>query len=145
MMNDKFIGQWRLQSWKITDSEGQVRSPLGENGKGYIFYMPNNYMSVHLMNPQFIDFKDIPFDQRAKLPEAELEKFLNSYFSYTGKYTIDAHSVYHHVEMCSLPSRIGIVLKRDYQLLDDKLILTAKTELNNKFEDAELIWEKILN
>ena len=142
MKQQPFIGQWRLKSWEITDHQGQVKTPLGEHGQGYLFYLPNGYMSVHLMNPQFLDFKETPFAEQAKLPSQSLEQFFSCYFSYTGKYTIDEHSVYHQVEMCSIPSLINMSLKRDYQLANNKLTLTNKTEWDNAFNDSQLVWHK---
>jgi len=144
-MHDKLIGQWQLTSWEITDGDGNIRMPLGEDGKGYIFYAANGYMSVHLINPQFLEFKDVPFRKQAELTTEKLEKFLSGYFSYTGKYTTDANSVYHHLEMCSIPSLIDTTLKRDYQLHNDKLILTHKTEFDGALDDSKLIWNKVVN
>lgn len=142
-MKDKLFGLWQLDLWEITNDKGEVRVPLGEGGSGYLFYLPNEYMSVHLMSPTFLDFKNIAFNQQAELTDIELQKFMGSYFSYTGKYHIKAKSVHHHLEMCSIPSLIGTTLIRDYQLENDQLILTHKTEFNQSNDNSTLTWHKI--
>ena len=100
-------------------------------------------MSVHLMNSHFLDFQNVPFNEQAKLSEAELEKFMGSYFSYTGKYHVDTKSVHHHLEMCSIPSLINTTLIRDYQLENEQLTLTHKIEFTENNDDSKLIWHKL--
>ena len=142
-MRDKLFGLWQLALWEVTNDKGEVRAPLGEEGSGYLFYLPNEYMSVHLMSPTFLDFKNVAFNQQAELTDVELQKFMGSYFSYTGKYHIDAQSVHHHLEMCSIPSLIGTTLTRDYQLKNDQLTLTHKIEFTENHDDSKLIWHKV--
>ena len=142
-MKAKLMGQWQLALWEVTDSDGETRMPLGEAGTGYLFYLDNGYMSVHLMNPHFLDFQNIPFNKQADLSAAELEKFMGSYFSYTGQYTVDQKSVRHHLEMCSIPSLVGTTLTRDYELQNEQLTLTHKIEFTDSEDDSTLIWNKI--
>ena len=79
-MKDKLFGLWQLEHWKITDDQKKIRTPLGKDGTGYLFYLPNGYMSVHLMNPTFLDFKSCTFSQQAELSDTELQKFMEGYF-----------------------------------------------------------------
>lgn len=144
-MKDKLLGSWRLDLWELTNVNGEISMPLGKKGIGYLLYLPNERMSVHLMSPKFLDFKMVAFNQQVELTIEELRKFMYGYFSYTGKYHIDAKSVHHHIEMCSIPSLIGKTLTRDYQLENDQLILTHKIEFTENKEESKLIWHKIID
>ena len=51
-VEDKFIGTWKLVSWKVEQADGEVTdSPLGSNPLGWIMYHPEGRMCVALMRP----------------------------------------------------------------------------------------------
>ena len=49
MSDERFVGTWKLVSWRISTDDGGWRHPLGPDAKGLIVYAPDGYMSASLM------------------------------------------------------------------------------------------------
>lgn len=116
-IHSEILGAWTLDSWTVTDSNGEVHYPYGPNATGVIMYTDDGKMSVQLVNP------DIE-------PQAEND-IQERYFAYYGDYVIDEanQTVKHNLEGSMEPSWVGTVQIRAYELTDDPhLSLTAELD-----------------
>ena len=81
-------GTWKLKSFQIERSNGEIEFPFGEDAIGYIHYTPSGHFSVQYM-PQKLN------DEPGR--EAEIAFKPVSYFG-TFEYNREKDYVVHHVE-----------------------------------------------
>ena len=98
MAQNPFVGTWRLVSYKLRGSNGQVSYPLGQDAVGYIIYSEDGYMSVALMAANRLKFA--AGDPRGGTDEDKIVA-ADSYVSYCGRYEIQGGKVVHHVKLAS--------------------------------------------
>jgi hypothetical protein len=95
------VGAWLLDKWETTDPSGNKFYPLGSNARGVIIYADKGYMSVNIINPDWID--DIP----TGLSLAATAAGECSFFAYSGPYTIEDGTVEHRIDLCTRADRHG--------------------------------------
>jgi Lipocalin-like domain len=143
----RFVGAWRLISWKATSPSGEIRYPHGETPEGQIIYTANGQMSAQLMNPGAA----LP-DVNGLSPGEVLARIATTFFAYHGTYEIDApaRTVTHHVVGSLAPNWVGTDQVRAYEFLsDDRLELTARIGDDSVAKAAAtsgtqvLVWERI--
>src|SRR5262249_19100878 len=85
---ERFIGTWKLVSWKIERAGGTVTdSSLGSNPTGWIMYQRDGHMSVNLMRSGRIKFAS---NNLMEATSEEIKSAFESYVSYCGSYEVNA-------------------------------------------------------
>jgi len=143
MSDSRFLGSWKLASWRISAGEGQWRYPLGEDAEGLLVYAPDGYMFAALMaagRPDFLGSD--PLGGSA----FECLTAMRSYHTYCGRYRLEEDRVLHTVEMCLCPNLLGTVQVRYYRFDEDRLVLwTPPVTRAGVTGAAELIWRRVQN
>src|SRR5215467_9378527 len=86
MSTNAFVGAWRLLSFEVRTSSGEVSYPLGRDAMGLLLYSQDGYMAVSLMRGNRARFKSADIWVAAS-PEEKVAAF-DSYSSYCGRYEV---------------------------------------------------------
>jgi len=141
MTDERFLGTWKLVSWEIRDSEGNVTYPYGEDAKGLLIYAPDGYMSGTLTKANRPHFA-APDILGGTIEEQALAA--QTYLAYCSRYELKEKSVLHYVETSLFPNWVGIVQERFFEFKDGRLTLsTPPLLLKGKQQVAYLIWERV--
>jgi hypothetical protein len=140
MSDSRFLGSWKLVSWRISAEEGGWRYPLGRNAKGLLVYAPDGYMFAALMAAGRPDF--LGSDPLAG-SAYECLTAMHSYHTYCGRYRLEEDRVLHTVEMCLCPNLLGSVQTRYYRFDGENLVLsTPPLTRAGTTGTAELVWRR---
>jgi hypothetical protein len=120
----------------------------GSNPTGYITYTPEKRMMVIFSKCDRLALSgDInsPFSKKIQyLPSQECVQAFSTFNAYAGMYTIDGNTVTHHVEVASIPNRVGTDLIRTFTLRENQVTLkTPPTRIDDVEKVLELVWEKV--
>ncbi len=141
MSQESIVGAWRLISFHGRSANGDLRPALGENAQGLLVYTAQGCMIAILS-----EFGRPPFrspDFRGGTPDEALAA-VNSYISYSGRYTVDGNTVTHRVEMSLFPNWIGQDQVRNLKISEDQLTLTTPPFLLSGSDwTFELVWERV--
>ena len=85
MSDPRFLGSWKLVSWRISADDGGWRYPLGKDAKGLLVYAPDGYMFAALMAADRPDF--LGSDPLAG-SAYECLSAMRSYHTYCGRYRL---------------------------------------------------------
>ncbi|MFN6516224.1 MAG: lipocalin-like domain-containing protein [Nostoc sp. CreGUA01] len=141
MTKEQFLGTWRLISWEIRDSDGNVSYPYGQDAAGLLIYAPDGYMSGTLTKPNRPHFAggDI---FGGTLEEQALAT--QTYLAYCSRYEIKEKSVLHYVEFSLFPNWVGMVQERFFEFKDGQLSLSTPPMVGQgKQQIAYLIWKRV--
>jgi hypothetical protein len=141
MKKESFVGVWKLVSFELESSDGEITYPYGKEAKGYIMYHDNGFMSVGIMSNGRKDF-----DSNDILGGSSEEKSaaINTYLTYCGTYSVTEKTVVHNAEISLFPNWTNSGLERFYKFEDDKLILSTDLFLiDGKKQMGVVIWEKV--
>jgi hypothetical protein len=140
MQPSDLLGSWKLVSWRISDTDGQWRYPLGPDAEGLLVYAPDGYMFAALMAAGRPDF--LGSDPLAG-SAYECLTAMRSYHTYCGRYRLEDDRVIHSVEMCLCPNLLGTEQVRYCRFEDDRLILSTPPVVRAGVAGvAELVWQK---
>jgi hypothetical protein len=82
--------------------------------------------------------------QMQSLPVEELAQAFTTFNAYAGTYTLSGNTVIHHIEIASIPNRVGTTLVRTFTLSENRLTLKTLPVLSDGVETVfELVWERI--
>jgi len=140
MVQNPFIGTWRLLSYEVRRADGEIRYPWGQDPVGFLIYSEDGYMSVAMMSAnrtRFVD-KDV---KRGTTEEKAAA--VDTYVSYSGRYEVQGDMVIHHVEVCLFPNWVGNDQKRTYKFDDNRLILSTPLPGGDIQRSAHLVWERV--
>ncbi|MEM7726172.1 MAG: lipocalin-like domain-containing protein [Cyanobacteria bacterium P01_A01_bin.45] len=149
--NNPLLGTWKLISITAIFSDGKVnKEAFGENPIGYITYTHESKMMVifsrsdrtllpgNAPSPLTDFIHSIPVEERAIA--------FTTFNAYAGSYTIDGNTVTHHVEIASIPNRVGKSLTRTFSLNNNQVTLKTPQSKSDKHPKIfELVWEKVSN
>ncbi len=140
MPDPRFLGSWKLVSWRISAGDGGWHYPLGPNAEGLIVYAPDGYMFAALMAAERPDFLGSdPLEGSAY----ECLTAMRSYHTYCGRYRLEDDRVLHMVEMCLCPNLRGSTQVRYYRFDGADLILsTPPLTRAGTTGTAELVWRR---
>lgn len=148
--NNPLLGIWSLKAAIARHEDGTIEpEAYGPNPSGYITYTVEGRMMVIFSKrdrPPLSGNIRSPFSPEMQtLPRAELADAFSSFNAYAGTYTLSGDTVIHHVEMASIPNRVGTDLVRTVALNGNQLRLkTPPLMRDGKLQTFELIWERIL-
>lgn len=141
MAKNPFVGTWRLVTYEVRSSDGQVSYPLGKDAAGYILYAEDGYMSVAFMQSNRPKFAAKTLGEGST---GEKAAATDTYQSYCGKYEVQGEMVIHHVEVSLFPNLFGVDLKRTFTFDGNRLTLSPRPSLvDGKEQASHLIWERV--
>ena len=140
MADGDIVGTWRLVSWELRDSTGEVTYPLGPDAEGRITYTADGFMSVLITG-------------RGRRPYAsgdmfggtmeEAAKAAGRSIAYCGTYQRAGDVVLHHVELSTFPNWERTEQERFISWQDGRLVLSTRPIfIDGKEQEARLIWER---
>jgi len=141
MVDDSFVGTWKLLSYEVRSTDGKVIYPWGERPEGRLMYAADGHVSVAMMAPDRPKFEA----RELKLGTAE-EKVaaVDRYISYAGRWEVQGDKVVHHVEVCLFPNWVGRDQKRNFKFEGDRLYLSTDPDpRDEKQKTGFLIWERV--
>jgi hypothetical protein len=113
------LGTWRLVSTETRSVSGRVWQDLSDDG--YLLYTTDGYMSVVLTAGPRARFGADNF--RSGSAEEKIRAF-DSYFTYGGRYSVEADIVTHHIEFSLFPNWVGTDQIRRFVLSSESGTLT---------------------
>jgi hypothetical protein len=141
MDQEAIVGAWQLVSFHGRNAKGDLRPALGENAQGLLVYTAEGYMTAVLSEAGRTPFRSR--DYRGGTREEALAA-VNSYISYSGRYTLSGDTVTHHVEMSLYPNWIGDDQIRNVKFEGNLLILSTPPFLLSGGEwTFELTWKRL--
>lgn len=143
MLKDKLIGYWKLHSWEVRRSDGQVTYPLGASPRGLLIYGENDLMAAQLGDPNRPPFA---LNDRALGTPEELKAAFEGYTAYFGRYEVDEakRAVVHYPDMALFPNYIGSDQVRYIQFEGSRMSLSTNPISFQGHEQVyALVWEKI--
>ncbi|WP_315789725.1 lipocalin-like domain-containing protein [Fischerella sp. JS2] len=147
--HNPLLGTWKLISATAINPDGTIDSEVyGSHPTGYITYTPERRMMVIFSQRDRLALTgDIrsPFSKEIKsLPPQECLQAFSTFNAYAGMYTIEGNTVTHHVEIASIPNRVGTDLVRTFTLNGNQVTLqTPPTKTAGVEKVFELVWEKV--
>ncbi|MGD0328815.1 MAG: lipocalin-like domain-containing protein [Nitrososphaeria archaeon] len=140
MSFEKFIGTWKLVSYKLELGD-KVSYPFGEDAIGYIIYNPDGYMAAFLAPKRRIKFGSA--DMMGGTADEKIAA-ADTFISYCGSFEVSEDLVVHRVEASFFPNWVGSRQERFYKFEGDRLTLsTAPMLVYSKMQSAHLIWERV--
>jgi Lipocalin-like domain len=147
--NNPLLGTWKLISAIATSPEGNIEpDAYGSNPIGYITYTPEGRMMVmfsrsdrsplggNMHSPLSRDMRSVSVEERAEA--------FSTFNAYAGTYTLNGNTVTHHVEVASIPNRVGTDLIRTFTLSGSRATLkTPPTLSDGVLKVFELVWERV--
>lgn len=147
--NNPLLGTWKLIEIKAIFPDGTINNEaFGINPIGYITYTIEGKMMVmfskserpflsgNSASPLTNAIHSVPIEERAEA--------FSTFNSYAGSYTVDGEKVIHHVEIASIPNRIGKSLTRNFKLNGNRITLKTPPSRSDDIPKIfELTWERI--
>jgi hypothetical protein len=143
MMENPFIGTWRLEVFEYRFEDGTTRRPMGDHPVGLIIYDAAGNMAVQFSSPDRKPFAGGVVEKGT--PEERIEAF-NSFRAYFGSYHYDeaAQTVTHVVVQGSDPNYSGTNQVRRYTFTDDLLALeTPVQQYGSRTGYGHLEWRRV--
>ena len=142
MAKEQLVGTWKLVSFELRHSDGQVTYPMGKDPLGVLMYDESGRMSAQLMERDRPPFAVA--DHHKGAPE-EIKAAFEGYTAYFGTYELDEEkgTVTHHVEGALLPNLVGRRQVRFYEFTGDQLMLsTPPMPWGGEQRTGFLVWKR---
>ena len=140
LKNSDLVGSWNLISWRTVYVGGRTIFPMGKDAKGFLVYSNDGFMSASLFKvnrPNFISGEMLTADENEKV------KAWDSYFSYSGKFTLEGGMIHHYVLSSMYPNWVGDKQSRIAEIVDEKLILETLPQKTKKGTQKSIVeWIK---
>ncbi|MEA5596418.1 lipocalin-like domain-containing protein [Rivularia sp. UHCC 0363] len=145
--NNPLLGTWKLISIMAIFSNGKIdREAFGINPIGYITYtIEGKIMVIFAKSDRTLlsgNSASSLTDAIHSVPIEERSQAFSTFNSYAGSYTLDGNTVIHHVEIASIPNRVGKSLTRNFKLDKNRITLTTPYQSDDK-PRFELVWERV--
>jgi hypothetical protein len=138
---DPFVGTWRLVSFELRTSDGQVNYPYGKDAIGYVMYSHDGYVTFTVMSANRPKFASADI---AAGSSAEKAAAVDTYFSYCGTYKVRGDRVIHHLEVSLFPNWIGGDQERIFEFKGNRLILrTPPLSWGGREQTGMVTWERV--
>jgi Lipocalin-like domain len=147
--SNPLLGIWRLVKAIAILPDGTIEPDVyGANPSGYITYTPEGRMMVLFARSDrpFLS-QDIrsPFSKDIyALPAEECMQAFLTCNAYAGKYTLSGNTITHHIEIASIPNRVGTDLVRTFELNGNQVTLKTPPTIGEGISKIyELVWERL--
>jgi hypothetical protein len=147
--NNPLLGTWKLISAIATLADGTVEPDVyGSNPTGYLTHTSEGQMMVILSRSDRLPFSEeirSPLSEDMySVPIKERAQAFATFSAYAGTYRLNGNTVTHHLEVASIPNRVGTDLVRTFTLDGNRVTLkTLPTMSNGVLKVFELIWERV--
>ena len=122
------LGAWQLVEWALLDGDGRLlEHPLGAGAAGYIIYTPDGHVSATLM--------------RTDGAAAEEAGRYGACFAYAGRYEVRQGTVFHTVEVSTVPSLVGFTSSRRIALDGNRLTLSGP-DFSAGDRTQRIVWQR---
>jgi hypothetical protein len=142
-LKEMVIGIWSLVSYHVTDIDGNVTFPMGEDATGFIMYHPEGYMSAQMMSPGRPKYESGGLHTGTT---EEMAAAAEGYLAYAGPFEVDEknHIVTHHMSVSMNPTWLGDTQPRYVHLNGDILEITSPPVIvDGKEQNTKLVWTKV--
>ena len=149
IQNNPLIGIWKLISATAIAADGTVNSDVyGTHPVGYITYTSDGHMMVMFSRSDRLslsqEVRSPLSSEMQSLSTKELAQAFTTFNAYAGTYTLSHNTVTHHIEIASIPNRVGTSLVRIFTLSENQITLRTPPVLSDGIETVfELVWERI--
>lgn len=143
MLREKLLGYWKLLSWEVRRTDGQITYPFGPAPKGLLVYGENGLMTAQLGDPRRPHFAG---NDRGRGTPEELKAAFEGYTAYFGRYEVDETqaAVIHYPDLALFPNYTGTTQLRYIEMKGNRLSLRTDPKPFQGFEQVYvLVWEKI--
>ncbi len=147
--SNPLLGTWKLISVTATLPDGSIKPEVfGANPTGYITYTPEGKMMVIFSKsnrpPLSGNARSPLSDAIHSVPAEERAQAFTTFNAYAGTYNISGNTVIHHVEVASMPNRIGQSLIRTFSVNGNRVTLkTPPSKSDDVPKIFELVWERL--
>jgi Lipocalin-like domain len=147
--NNPLIGTWKLIGATAINPDGSVEPELyGSNPNGYITYTFDGHMMVMFSRSDrrlfSQDVRSPLSKEMQSMPIEELAQAFITFNAYAGTYTLNGNTVTHHINVASIPNRIGTDLVRTFTFSDNQLALKTPSIIVDGIPKVfELVWERV--
>jgi hypothetical protein len=139
---DALIGSWRLDSFELQSTSGEISHPYGRELTGYLFYNDDGYMSAAFMNAD----RGCTGTGDGELSRAAEASDYDQFMAYTGRFEVIGDKITHAVEVSSLEAFIGSIQERWYKVDGTRLeLLTAPLVVGGDAPVGRLVWSRVMN
>ena len=142
MMDNRFVGTWKLISFEIDLTDGTVMEPYGDNPLGKVIFDNNGNFVAQLMKSDRKEFD--ANNQLGGTPE-EIKEAFEGYTAYYGTYEVkDDKTLVNKVEGSLYPNWIGGEQIRYYKFYDNySEMRTPPTKMGDIEYTGILKWERL--
>ena len=146
--NNPLIGTWKLISATAIHTDGTVSPDVyGADPTGYITYTSDGHMMVMFSrsdrSPLSQEMQSPLSPEMQSLPPQELAQAFTTFNAYAGTYTLSGNTVTHHIDIASIPNRVGKTLIRTFTLSENRVTLRTSPVVSHGVEAVfELVWER---
>jgi Lipocalin-like domain len=120
---EQLIGTWRLAHWVIDYEDGRRTVPFGDDAQGLLIYAADGGMSATMQRKQRTSL-DASAPARASL--ATRAAIVEEYLAYCGTWALEDGVIVHRVLYAANPVLMQTEQRREAQLIDDCLTLSAR-------------------
>lgn len=140
MVDDSFVGRWRLRSYVARADDGSVVHPFGANPQGSLLYTAGGEMAVQVSATDRADFETNDFQGESESARAAA---YSSYIAYCGTYDVTGDTIVHRVAISLFPNWVGSSQTRYYSLNGDELLLRSPLiKVGGTLLVHELRWQR---
>lgn len=137
------VGIWSLESYHVTDDEGNKTYPMGEDCTGFIMYHPEGFMSAQMMAQGRAPYASKSLHTGT---QEEMAAAAEGYLAYCGPYEVDEENkiVTHHMTVSMNPTWLGNAQPRYVSLNGDILDITSPPIIvDGKEQKTSLVWKRV--
>ncbi len=149
IQNNPLVGIWKLISVTAIAADGTVTSDVyGTHPVGYITYTADGHMMVMFSRSDRLslsqEVRSPLSSEMQSLSTKELAQAFTTFNAYAGTYTLSNNTIAHHIEIASIPNRVGTSLVRTFTLSENQITLRTPPVLRDGIETVfELVWERV--
>lgn len=143
LKKEMVIGVWTLESYHVTDNEGNKTFPMGEDCTGFIMYHPDGIMSAQMMAQGRKPYASGALHTGT---QEEMAAAAEGYLAYCGPFEVDEENkvVTHHMSVSMNPTWLGDSQPRYVNLKGDILEITSPPIIvDGKVQNSSLVWKRL--
>jgi hypothetical protein len=139
-LKEQIAGAWSLVSFEQELPSGQRYFPLGKDASGTLYYLPEGYVSVHIMETKRSEYVKPSLYHGKPLKYTDLE-----YLAYSGVYTINFSEtiMIHKITVSLYPEWVGSQQVRRIKLFGNHLLLSSDGPAGPEQVSFHLLWKRL--
>ena len=133
-------GTWYLaDAYAVDAQDTRLHSVYGDPPTGVICYGEDGRMMALITHAG----RSLLDGDRQAAPAEQRAAAYKSSIGYAGKYEIDGDWVMHHVDISTYPNWVGGTLRRQFRMVDGKLVLLTAPQMQDGRETIiKLVWQR---